>query len=229
MTQNYFSFSVKMLGSKNNRFDNTLVSAVLHVQWFHSSGWVNCQRMAQNGCTGMFPQLDQRHWRYGPWPIQKKKPRGATPRGSWHRELSSIEVCGEITFFPVKSAPYQKTLGQRISWHLLYLDLTERSWIEILGEGGEIAVLGQGVDKVDVPVPKPVEAEYEELIASSTDALPFRNILKNKRRDRVTLTIIIIIDHAVRVDLYTVHLDAMTSTRLPAGSSRVSNLYVKKR
>lgn len=56
--------------------------------------------------------------------------------------------------------------------------LAEHSCIAIIGDGGETAVVGQGVDKVDVPVSNPVEAEYDEVIASSTDGLPFRKSLQ---------------------------------------------------
>lgn len=45
-----------------------------------------------------------------------------------------------------------------------------------------MADVGQGVDKEDVPVSKPVEAEYDELIASSTDGLPFRKSLTRGQR-----------------------------------------------
>lgn len=60
--------------------------------------------------------------------------------------------------------------------NVMYLPLPEHSWTT--GEGGETAVVGQGVDKEDVPVSKPVEAEYDEVIASSTDGLPFRKSLR---------------------------------------------------
>lgn len=65
---------------------------------------------------------------------------------------------------------------------LMYLPLPEQSWTAITGEGGETAVVGQGVDKVDVPVSKPVEAEYDEVMASSTDGLPFRKSLQRGNR-----------------------------------------------
>lgn len=68
----------------------------------------------------------------------------------------------------------------------MYLPLPERSWTAITGEGGDTAVVGQGVDREDVPVSKPVEAEYDEVIASSTDRLPFRKSLR--RTHRVVLT-----------------------------------------
>lgn len=58
-----------------------------------------------------------------------------------------------------------------------YLPPPEHSWTAITWDGGNTAVVGQGVDKVDVPVSKPVEAEYDEVIASSTDGLPFRKSL----------------------------------------------------
>lgn len=64
-----------------------------------------------------------------------------------------------------------------------YLLLSERSWTAITQEGGETAVVGQGVDKVDVPVSKPVDAEYDEVIASSTDGLPFRKSLERWREE----------------------------------------------
>lgn len=48
----------------------------------------------------------------------------------------------------------------------------------MMGEGGKTAVVGQGVDKDDVPVSKPVDAEYDEVMASSTDGLPFRKSLR---------------------------------------------------
>lgn len=64
--------------------------------------------------------------------------------------------------------------------NVMYLPLPERSWTT--GEGGETAVVGQGVDKEDVPVSKPVEAEYDEVIASSTDGLPFRKSLRGGER-----------------------------------------------
>lgn len=54
----------------------------------------------------------------------------------------------------------------------------------ITGEGGTTAVVGQGVDKVDVPVSKPVEAEYDEVIASSTDGLSFRKSLRKKSGEK---------------------------------------------
>lgn len=47
----------------------------------------------------------------------------------------------------------------------------------IRGEEGDSVFVGQGVDKDDVPVSKPVESEYNEVIASSTDGLPFRKSL----------------------------------------------------
>lgn len=59
----------------------------------------------------------------------------------------------------------------------MYLSFPEHSCTPITGEGGKTAVVGQGVDMVDVPVSKPVEAEYDEVIASSTDGLPFRKSL----------------------------------------------------
>lgn len=37
---------------------------------------------------------------------------------------------------------------------------------------------------MDVPVSKPVEAEYDEVIASSTDGLPFRKSLRRKEETR---------------------------------------------
>lgn len=78
-----------------------------------------------------------------------------------------------------------------------YLAPPEHSWTAITGEGGETAVVGQGVDKVDVSVSKPVEAEYEEVIASSTDGLPFRNSLRRrgKRAHRGTHYIYIPTSH----------------------------------
>lgn len=45
------------------------------------------------------------------------------------------------------------------------------------GGGGETAVVGHGVDREEVPVSNPVEAEYEDVMASSTDGLPFRKSL----------------------------------------------------
>lgn len=38
-------------------------------------------------------------------------------------------------------------------------------------------MVGHGVDREDVPVSKPVEAEYDDVMASSTDGLPFRKSL----------------------------------------------------
>lgn len=68
--------------------------------------------------------------------------------------------------------------------HMMYLPLPGPSWTAMMGEGGESAVAGQKVDKEDAPVSKPVEAEYDEVIASSTDGQPFRKSLKgDKRRD----------------------------------------------
>lgn len=71
---------------------------------------------------------------------------------------------------------------------VIYLPLPEHSWTAITGEGGDTAVVGQGVDKEDVPVSKPVEAEYDEVIASSTDGLPFRKSLRRgeRRANRVS-------------------------------------------
>ncbi len=60
---------------------------------------------------------------------------------------------------------------------MTYLPPAEHCGTAITGEGGEMAVVGQGVDKVDVPVSKPVEVEYDEVSASSTDGLPFRKSL----------------------------------------------------
>ena len=51
-----------------------------------------------------------------------------------------------------------------------------------MGEGGYTAVVGQGVDKVDVPVSRPVDAEYDDVMASSTDGLPFRKSLRRAER-----------------------------------------------
>lgn len=69
-----------------------------------------------------------------------------------------------------------------------YLPLPEHSWTAITGKGGETAVVGQGVDKVDVTVSRPVEAEYDEVIASSTDGLPFRKSLRRgEKRDKLHL------------------------------------------
>lgn len=53
------------------------------------------------------------------------------------------------------------------------------------GDGGEMAVVGHGVDREDVPVSKPVEAEYDDVMASSTDGLPFRKSLTMGRRKRM--------------------------------------------
>lgn len=46
--------------------------------------------------------------------------------------------------------------------------------------------MGQGVDKVDVPVSSPVEAEYDEVVASSTDGLPFRKSLPGPRMSLIS-------------------------------------------
>ena len=67
---------------------------------------------------------------------------------------------------------------------MMYLPLAEHSWAAITGEGGDTAVVGHGVDKVDVPVSKPVEVEYDEVIASSTDGLPFRKSLRTGEERR---------------------------------------------
>ena len=48
--------------------------------------------------------------------------------------------------------------------------------------GGEAAVVGHGVDREDVPVSSPVEAEYDDVTASSRDGLPFRKSLTAARR-----------------------------------------------
>lgn len=45
----------------------------------------------------------------------------------------------------------------------------------VLGEGGETAVVGHGVDAVEVSVSMPVE--YEDVMASSTEGLPFKKSL----------------------------------------------------
>lgn len=55
------------------------------------------------------------------------------------------------------------------------------SFAAAVGEGGNRAVVGHGVDNVDVPVSRPVEAEYDEVMASSMDGLPFRKSLKQDR------------------------------------------------
>lgn len=66
--------------------------------------------------------------------------------------------------------------------------LAEHSCTAIIGDWGEIAVVGQGVDKVDVPVSSPVEAEYDEVVASSTDGLPFRKSLqRGEKKEKKTL------------------------------------------
>lgn len=67
---------------------------------------------------------------------------------------------------------------------LLICDLPhpERSCRATKGGGGETAVVGHGVDREDVPVSNPVEAEYDEVMASSTDGLPFRKSLMTARR-----------------------------------------------
>lgn len=44
-------------------------------------------------------------------------------------------------------------------------------------------MVGHGVDREDVPVSNPVEAEHDEVTASSTDGLPFRKSLTAGRRD----------------------------------------------
>lgn len=43
-------------------------------------------------------------------------------------------------------------------------------------------MVGHGVDREDVPVSSPVEAEYDDVMASSTDGLPFRKSLMTARR-----------------------------------------------
>ena len=49
-------------------------------------------------------------------------------------------------------------------------------------------MVGQGVDSVDVPVSKPVEAEYDEVMASSTDGLPFRKSLQEEKSQDTSRT-----------------------------------------
>lgn len=79
----------------------------------------------------------------------------------------------------------KQTLEDTQQKTVIYLPIPERSWTATTGEGGEMADVGQGVDKEDVPVSKPVEAEYDELIASSTDGLPFRKSLTRGQRREV--------------------------------------------
>lgn len=58
-----------------------------------------------------------------------------------------------------------------------YRYLPEQSCAAVKQEGGNTVVGGHGVDKVDVPVSKPVEVEYDDVIVSSTDGLPFKKSL----------------------------------------------------
>ena len=67
----------------------------------------------------------------------------------------------------------------------------------ITGEGGDTAVVGHGVDKVDVPVSNPVDAEYDDVIASSTDGLPFRNNLRRKEKKEIIFISFILLDGLV--------------------------------
>lgn len=59
----------------------------------------------------------------------------------------------------------------------------ERSCRAAKGGGGETAVVGHGVEREDVPVSNPVEAEYDDVMASSTDGLPFRKSLAKQDAD----------------------------------------------
>lgn len=92
-------------------------------------------------------------------------------------------------FVSLHTAENQPCINKHFRTHMtknmIYLPIPERSWTETTGEGGEMADVGQGVDKEDVPVSKPVEAEYDELIASCTNGLPFRKSLSTGQRREV--------------------------------------------
>lgn len=84
-----------------------------------------------------------------------------------------------ITKITILYVHFTLLLAPTDNWYLL---LPEHSWIVILGDRGDMAVVGQGVERVDVPVSKPVDVEYDDVNSSSTDGLPFRKSLREKRR-----------------------------------------------